>query len=312
MRTCDREVAAEAINRIIAHQACIGFDDPDQVDIAFRLVNYGDVTALQLRLAGVRYAASVNALPAHFAGVLTAGRATVRMHDEERVLGPQDGMLFPHGMPYASEYDNTTTKFLILPQDVTAEVAETTTGVPAADLRFEFGAPVSEAKRRFWARTVDFLSEQLTAPGVDHPPLVVEQFLRHAASAVLTVFPNTTMTAVHISGPGRARRSVVDRATAFMEAHAGRPLTVARIAAAAGVDSRTLQEAFRRHLDTTPRAYLRRIRLDRVRRELLAADPAGGTSADQLARRWGFTDPAAFLRQYRSAYGVSPDRTWHG
>lgn len=312
MRTRDQEVAAEAINRIIAHQASIGFDDPNQVDVAFRLVSYGDVTALQLRLAGVRYAASVNTMPAHFAGVLTAGRATVRMHDEERVLGPQDGMLFPHGMPYASEYDNTTTKFLILPPDVTAEVAETTTGLAAADLRFEFGAPISEAKRRFWTRTVDFLSDQLTAPGVDHPPLVVEQFLRHAATAALTVFPNTTMTAAQISGPGRARRSVVDRATAFMEAHAGRPLTDARIAAAAGVDPRTLQDAFRRHRNTTPRAYLRRIRLDRARHELLATDPADGTTAAQLARRWGFTDPAAFLRQYRLAYGVSPDRTLHG
>ena len=43
---------------------------------------------------------------------------------------------------------------------------------------------------------------------------------------------------------------------------------------AAHVTIRAVQLAFRRHLDTTPADYLRRVRLDRARHDLIAADPA--------------------------------------
>jgi transcriptional regulator GlxA family with amidase domain len=183
--------------------------------------------------------------------------------------------------------------------------------VPAADVHFESGTPVSEAKRRFWVHTVEFLAGQLIAAGVDQPPLVLESFLRQAAAAVVAVFPNTTMTVAHVAGPGRVDRAVVRRATAFIDAHADEPLTLARIAAATGVGPRVLQEAFRRHLDTTPPAYLRRVRLERVHREMLAGDPPDGSAVDAIARRWGFADPGRFAAHYRAAYGAPPHRTRH-
>ena len=76
--------------------------------------------------------------------------------------------------------------------------------------------------------------------------------------------------------PGGADASAVRRAVAFIDDHAGEPIGLTEIAAAARLGSRAVQEAFRRHLDTTPMAYLRRVRLERVHRELQVADPAWG------------------------------------
>ena len=45
VRTRDRDVAAEAVNRIVAHEARIGSADPGEVDFAFLTVGYGDLTA---------------------------------------------------------------------------------------------------------------------------------------------------------------------------------------------------------------------------------------------------------------------------
>ena len=59
----------------------------------------------------------------------------------------------------------------------------------------------------------------------------------------------------------------------FIEENAHADITVADIAAAASVTVRAIQLAFRRHLDTTPLEYLRRVRLGHAHRDLLAADP---------------------------------------
>ena len=103
--------------------------------------------------------------------------------------------------------------------------------------------------------------------------------------------------------------ATVRRAAAFIDAHAGQPVTVAEIAAAAGVTARALQYAFRRHYDTTPAGYLRQIRLTRAHRQLQAADPATGATVAQIARRWGWASPASFATAYRKQYGMSPRHT---
>ena len=71
-----------------------------------------------------------------------------------------------------------------------------------------------------------------------------------------------------------------------------------------------VQLAFRRHLDTTPIEYLRRVRLDRAHHDLIAADPARVT-VTAIAVRWGFPSPSRFAARYRQAYGISPSHTLH-
>ncbi|MCV7021542.1 helix-turn-helix transcriptional regulator [Mycolicibacterium aichiense] len=86
---------------------------------------------------------------------------------------------------------------------------------------------------------------------------------------------------------------------------------MADIAAAINVTPRAVQYMFRRHLDTTPMAYLRRVRLDRAHRDLLAADPAHDT-VSAIATRWGFAHTGRFSQVYRAEYGESPSVTLHG
>ncbi|MEV6206187.1 helix-turn-helix transcriptional regulator [Kitasatospora sp. NPDC051914] len=97
-------------------------------------------------------------------------------------------------------------------------------------------------------------------------------------------------------------------AVAFIESHAGEDIVLADISAAAFVTPRALQYAFRRHLDTTPLAHLRRVRLDAAHRDLLAADPATAT-VTEIAARWGFGHPGRFAASYREAYRTAPHST---
>src|SRR3954454_12316354 len=80
----------------------------------------------------------------------------------------------------------------------------------------------------------------------------------------------------------------VGRAVEHIQAHAHEPLSVTDIAAAVGASVRGVQEAFRRHLDTTPTAYLRSVRLERAHQDLVAAAQDRGGSVTEIALRWGF------------------------
>jgi transcriptional regulator GlxA family with amidase domain len=102
---------------------------------------------------------------------------------------------------------------------------------------------------------------------------------------------------------------VVRRAAAFIEEHAGEDIGLGDIARAARVGPRALQMAFRRYRDTTPLEHLRRVRLERAHRELLAADPAAGDTVAIIADRWGFAHHGYFAASYRRAYGRSPHVT---
>ncbi|MCE0764601.1 AraC family transcriptional regulator [Pseudonocardia kujensis] len=99
------------------------------------------------------------------------------------------------------------------------------------------------------------------------------------------------------------------RAVELIHEHADRPLTLTDLAEAAGTSVRTLQAGFRRHLDTSPSAYLRNLRLDRTREDLEGRaedDPAGVTT---VALRWGFTHVPRFAALYRQRFGELPSET---
>ncbi|ANZ40367.1 hypothetical protein BBK82_34440 [Lentzea guizhouensis] len=66
-----------------------------------------------------------------------------------------------------------------------------------------------------------------------------------------------------------------------------------------------MQLAFRRHLDLTPMAYLRQVRLGRAHEDLLA----GGGPVTSVAHRWGYAHAGRFAVDYRRAYGVPPSET---
>jgi AraC-like DNA-binding protein len=94
----------------------------------------------------------------------------------------------------------------------------------------------------------------------------------------------------------------------FLHHHAHEPISPSDAAAAAGVHTRTLQQATRLHYGVSPSTYLRDIRLDRVHRELLEADP-GATTVAAVGREWGFGNLGRFAAVYAARFGERPKET---
>ncbi|MGW2860204.1 helix-turn-helix transcriptional regulator [Streptomyces sp. NPDC001205] len=134
---------------------------------------------------------------------------------------------------------------------------------------------------------------------------------QHLAASVLATVPNTALIEPISTDHRDAHPAALRRALAHIDDHADQPVTVAEIAAAAQVTVRALQYAFRRHLDTTPLAHLRRVRLSHAHQALLDADPGKGHTVTEIAARWGFYHPGRFATIYRDCYGRSPHHTLH-
>ncbi len=97
----------------------------------------------------------------------------------------------------------------------------------------------------------------------------------------------------------------------WMIANAHRPITGTDVARAAGVKARALQATFQRHADTTPMAFLRQVRLHRVRAQLVAGDPTTTTVA-ATAGAWGFAHLGGSPRSTQSRSGSDRPRRSEG
>lgn len=101
------------------------------------------------------------------------------------------------------------------------------------------------------------------------------------------------------------RSVVLHRMKHFIERHLqDETLNLARIAAAAGVSVRYVNDVFQSD-QTSAMRYVWRRRLDNCARDLMSPNWASA-SVSEIAFRWGFSDSAHFSRAFRKAYGVTP------
>ncbi|AVA24498.1 AraC family transcriptional regulator [Rhizobium sp. LEGMi198b] len=106
----------------------------------------------------------------------------------------------------------------------------------------------------------------------------------------------------HLVAPRHVRRAID-----FMHANIDRPITMQMVAEAVGVSIRALEGGFRAFRETTPMAYLRGIRLQAARADLL--DQSNRTSIKEICLKWGFFHFGRFAVTYRQTFGETPSET---
>lgn len=117
--------------------------------------------------------------------------------------------------------------------------------------------------------------------------------------------------AMDVGRRGRAEcqaRRVVERVKALVNDCPQDSFGVLDLASAAGVSVRHLQQSFMHYADMPPTVWLRNRRLNAVRRDLLASDPARVTVAE-VAMRWSFWHLGRFSQAYFALFGEYPKAT---
>src|ERR1700722_4003594 len=96
----------------------------------------------------------------------------------------------------------------------------------------------------------------------------------------------------------------VKHALDHMRGNLGERITLSGLASACSVPERTLLRQFERFTGHSPLAYLRRLRLNTARSELLRAD--SGDKISDIAIRSGFSHFGRFASEYQQLFGASP------
>lgn len=221
---------------------------------------------------------------------------------EERGRGSGQPVLFQPGQRFVTHVDHVVMRAVTFDRGALARTAAALFAVDPFVVRFASARPSSSAIGRLWASMVEFATER------DDPAYaLVHASVRSALTRLLLeAFPLTDRPAAR-RATAVARWFGYRRAVEFMDDNASLPITIADIAAASGLPQPELESAFRTHsrLEPTPLSYLRRVRLEAARDDLLAADPRTVTVVE-IARRWGFVSPVRFAARFREAFGLDP------
>lgn len=235
----------------------------------------------------------ITTITAGHVGVSGPDGAIVQAAGESRLLAPQAQPRY--------EIHGHDSFLLQIPYEELVATASEITGDPDHRLRFLSAAPISAAMNQSWTGVVGLVRAELDSAG-PVSPMRLATLMRVVSAGALAAFPNTTMTTTCDLTDGWVGPTVLARAIDFIEAHAHEPIRMREVASAAGVGTRQLRRAFRRHLDTTPSDYLLVVRLNRAHDRLVAYDEP----IAQLATEAGFASAAGFAREYQRIFGRSP------
>lgn len=175
-------------------------------------------------------------------------------------------------------------------------------------LDFDFGLDLTTATGASLFSAVQFLAAELDRPGgLAEMPLAREQLESFVMTQLLHAGRHQLSPA--LAAPAETvRYGRLAPVVEYMQANADEPLTPQELARVGCMSVRTLHASFQQTFGESPMSYLRRLRLDHVRTELLRSDPAL-VRVTQVAMRWGFFHQSRFAQQYRDRFGELPSAT---
>jgi len=235
---------------------------------------------------------------------LTAGSGVMDVGRDE--LKPQIGQpsMFPTGRRYAFHFEDAAQNLVQFSAPFLERIAAERAGSDVARLHFHHALVPDEAALRRWRAAVVSVAGSIL--GGTTGSLLRAEVNSLAANALLDAFSfEGPRRGILLIPPSSGRLAA---ALDYIHTNPDSPLTTTGIAEAAGLSLRGLQHAFSRQLDMTPTEYLRGVRLDHVRADLVEAGPSDSTVAT-VAQRWGFSHSGRFSSAYVARFGEYPAET---
>lgn len=164
-----------------------------------------------------------------------------------------------------------------------------------------------ESARRLGVFLVDLLNDIKSRPQMLNYPqirkVLEQEIFNNLAEAISDAGPCRQV------GIATSRKCVVEKAKAYVLEHHDDLVTVSDLCTALNISRRTLQYSFETMLDISPVAYLRAIRLNRVRRALKANAGCPDITVADIAAHWGFWHLSRFASNYKQIFGELPSET---
>jgi AraC-like DNA-binding protein len=174
-------------------------------------------------------------------------------------------------------------------------------------VKFDLGMDLTTPQAKSWRTLVDTLVADVDRGGLTMHAGVRNQFQDLIISGLLLSQHHNYSDSIGTKIEPAAPRSI-RLAISACEDNPEEPLTVTDMAHVAGVSIRSLQVGFKKYVGMSPTDYLRDVRLNRVREDLLS-ERSLQTSIADIAFSWGFTHLGRFAKSYQERFGELPSET---
>jgi AraC-like DNA-binding protein len=239
------------------------------------------------------------------------GAGHAKMDGQEYGFKAEQAAIIPSGPELFMHYqDNCETVSVLLNRRKLAEQCAKLLGHEIDDLmefdrQMSFESAGGQSLRRLGLYVAGELSDPFSM--TRQVPTVAQKLEQMVSTAFLLGHSHTYSNAL-LRPQSAAVPFYVKRAEAYIEAHFAEPLSLADIAAHAGVSARSLQNGFQNFRNTTPMGFLRSLRLKHAHEMLLLSDPSIVT-VTEIALRCGFGHLGEFATVYRHTFGEAPRQT---
>lgn len=223
-----------------------------------------------------------------------------------------ESVLFVPPTPLRLENSITSGVSLALCPDQLVRTAHTMAGPEG--IGRDLGRALSQPRRLLWHeqgqrnlieclyRTLTSADRALGAAASALPLLRLDDLLMRLTVLLLVPELRQLEPRTAAAGPGAAEPTRLEQLTAWIDAHLDQPLGLSDLERQAGCSRRSLQYLFRMRHGCTPMQWLRRRRLERAMERLRRAAP--GQTVGQVAQSCGYTNLAAFSRDFHSWHGL--------
>jgi AraC-like DNA-binding protein len=245
----------------------------------------------------------------HLVQIPLAGHARMDVGSFAVESSPRTASVPPVDRPFSMTWDQGTPHLIVYVRRLAlASVAEQLYGdSPHHGVNLGYAMDLTGSAGRAFLRSVVELHDDMISQASNTAPVFVQRLLVDTMlSRLLMAMENTAGKEVGLNPDPESR--LIRRFRDLLERHASEELAVPDIAENLGVSVRTLQLALRAEVGATPSELLRRVRLDRAREMLLAAEP-GQETIISIAERCGFSHQGRFSALYLDTFGELPSES---
>ncbi|MEQ8285938.1 helix-turn-helix transcriptional regulator [Thalassospira sp.] len=242
--------------------------------------------------------------------MLTSGSGIAQHCGQELTFSTNGGFMRDLAAPVSATEDNFGAYVLRLSKEKLKNHTRSLVGDDVDLMGLSFNTAIDPAGLGWnvFRKTVHYVAEALDGPLRElQNPIVTSQMEDILLTQCLSLLPNSYQDIMNGQDVTQVVPYYIKRARDYIHAHADKKIGLADIAAVAGCGYRGIQRGFLDAYGTTPMAYLRIVRLKRVR-AILQSELDGSAIAD-VAKQWSFTHMGRFAQDYYREFGELPSET---
>lgn len=274
----------------------------DDGDFTLGFLSYGGDIALQMPAPDDCYHVNLT-----IAGTTKGSRGD---HSEGFTQAGQSGLvLLPHHRTTVNWAADAEQLIFRLSRRLLEQHAADTLGRPVErPIEFDFQLDLTTPSGQSLLASTRFMAAELDRPGgLADNPLALGHLRAFVLNGILMTASSSLRDA--LSTPGQVQASGQLRAVLeHIHDHLDEPLTPVQLARVGTMSLRSLHATFHDVLDTSPMAYVRELRLESVRQELIKSS-CPDLKVGEVAMKWGFFHVSRFSAHYKQKYGELPSET---